>query len=110
MVYEPSEAVTAEILVPWTFTDAPAIGAAVSASVTKPVTLCVTAGAGLLLPPPPPQPASKIIVAAPDKARGANKRRDMDNALPFSCVSPAFSAELRHMPEFTTAADRQIAA
>src|SRR5947209_14147475 len=98
------------MLVPCTFTTAPAIGAAVSASVTKPVTRCVTAADGVLLPPPPPQPASKTIEAAPDKARGASKRRDIDNALPFSCVGPAFFAELRQMPEFTTAADRQIAA
>ena len=34
---------------------APWIGAAVSLSQTKPVTFCVTAGAGLLPPPLPPQ-------------------------------------------------------
>src|SRR5688572_2783761 len=84
------------MLVPCTRTEAPATGAAVSASHTKPVTFWVTAGLGVLPPPPPPQPARIRPVAAPSRARGASVRRDIDNALPFSFVSGRFASRYEY--------------
>src|SRR5688572_9229178 len=79
------------MLVPATLTVAPATGAAVSASHTKPVTFWVTAGFGESLPPPPPQPARTRPVAAPRITRGASEKRDIDYAFPFSCVVGRFT-------------------
>src|SRR6266849_5499744 len=80
------------MLVPWTLTVAPWIGAAVSLSQTKPVTFCVTAGAALLPPPPPPQPARTIIVEAPHSKTGASERRDIYNALSFLFLCRRFAS------------------
>src|SRR5947199_3000719 len=80
------------MVVPDTFTVAPATGAAVSASQTKPVTFWVTAGLVELPPPPPPQPARRRPVVAPTRITGASKRRDINNALPFSCISGRFAS------------------